>query len=68
MENNLLVPIKTNKKKMKFKKWVENNFEELKDIYIYIKKYDKEIDFLNECEFPIFCSFCYDMSNVNKMK
>ena len=45
---------------------VYDNMDNLKDMYSMIKNYDKDMDFLNECEFSIFCSFCYDKSNVFK--
>ena len=67
MEQPSLIPIiSKDNNKIKYKKWVYNNMDNLKDIYSMIKNYDKEMDFLNECEFSIFCSFCYDKSNVLK--
>ena len=67
MEQPSLIPIiSKDNNKIKYKKWVYDNMDNLKDIYSMIKNYDKEMDFLNECEFSIFCSFCYDKSNVLK--
>lgn len=65
MDNHNLFPI-IKKNKINYNKWVNDNLEELKDIYSMIKNYDKKIDFLNECDFSIFCSFSYDNSNVIK--
>lgn len=65
MDNHNLFPI-IKKNKINYNKWVNDNLEELKDIYSMIKNYDKKIDFLNECDFLIFCSFSYDNSNVIK--
>ena len=65
MDNHNLFPI-IKKNKINYNKWVNDNLEELKDIYLMIKNYDKKIDFLNECDFSIFCSFSYDNSNVIK--
>tara|TARA_Y100000591_G_C21834277_1_gene701550 strand:+ start:1815 stop:2018 length:204 start_codon:yes stop_codon:yes gene_type:complete len=67
MEQSSLIPIiSKDNNKIKYKKWVYDNIDNLKDIYSMIKNYDKEMNFLNECEFSIFCSFCYDKSNVLK--
>ena len=67
MEHSPLIPIiSKDNNKIKYKKWVYDNMDNLKDIYSMIKNYDKDMDFLNECEFSIFCSFCYDKSNVFK--
>lgn len=54
------VPIIDNKPN--FNKWFETNKEDLLEIYYMIKNYDKDMDFLNECEFDLFCSFCYQKS------
>ena len=67
MEQPSLIPIiSKDNNKIKYHKWVNDNTDNLKDIYNMIKNYNKEMDFLNECEFSIFCSFCYDKSNVLK--
>ena len=67
METHPLIPIiNKDNKKIKYHKWLNDNLDNLKDIYSMIKNYDKKMDFLNECEFSIFCSFCYDKSNVLK--
>lgn len=68
MEQPPLIPIiSKDNNKIKYKKWVYDNMDNLKDIYSMIKNYDQDMDFLNECEFSIFCSFCYDKSNVLRL-
>ncbi len=65
-----LIPIVSKKKikKMPYDLWIEDNKEELIFVYKLIKNYDKEMDFLNNCEFSIFCSFCYQKSSGIKQK
>ena len=65
-----LIPIVSKKKikKMPYDLWIEDNKEELILVYKLIKNYDKEMDFLNNCEFSIFCSFCYQKSSGIKQK
>ena len=65
-----LIPIvsKEKIKKMPYDLWIEDNKKELIFVYKLIKNYDKEMDFLNNCEFSIFCSFCYQKSSGIKQK
>ena len=61
--------IRNNKgKKIPYDLWIEDNKEDIILIYKLIKNYDKDMDFLNECEFSIFCSFCYQKSSDIKPK
>lgn len=53
-------------KKMLYELWIDRNKEDLIDIYKLIKNYDKDMNFLNECDFSIFCSFCYQKSSALK--
>lgn len=65
MEKNLLIPIVNRKKKCKpYDLWVEDNKEDLIFTYNLIKNYDIEMNFLNNCNFSIFCSFCYQKSST----
>ena len=65
MENNLLIPIVNRKKKSKpYDLWLEDNKEDLIFTYNLIKNYDTKINFLNNCNFSIFCSFCYKKSST----
>jgi hypothetical protein len=67
-----LIPIIKNehnkKRKMPYELWIEDNKEDLILIYKLIKNYDKDMDFLNECDFSLFCSFCYQKSSGIKPK
>ena len=65
-----LIPIisKKKNKKMSYDLWIEDNKPELIFIYKLIKNYDKDMDFLNNCEFSIFCNFCYQKSSGIKQK
>lgn len=54
------IPIVNNKPNYNI--WVNENKDDLFHIYNMICKYDKEINFLNECTFDIFCNFCYNKS------
>jgi hypothetical protein len=64
------IPILSKKKtnRMPYDLWIEDNKEELIFVYKLIKNYDKDMDFLNNCEFSIFCSFCYQKSSGIKQK
>ena len=63
------IPIISKKSnKMPYDLWIEDNKPELIFIYKLIKNYDKDMDFLNNCEFSIFCSFCYQKSSGIKQK
>ena len=55
-------------KKMLYELWIDRNKEDLINIYKLIKNYDKDMNFLNECEFSIFCSFCYQKSSALKQR
>jgi len=45
-----------------FENWVDDNKEDLIELYKIITNYNKDMNFLNECTFSIFCSFCYQKS------
>lgn len=62
MNNNLLIPIKEKKKYKSYDLWIEDNKEDLIFVYNLIRNYNKDINFLDNCNFSIFCSFCYQKS------
>jgi hypothetical protein len=66
----LLIPINNKKDKENkcYRKWVNDNLDNLKDVYTMIKNYDNNINFLDECEFSLFCSFAYDNSYITRIK
>ena len=63
-----LIPInnKKNKENKSYRKWVNENLDNLKDVYSMIKNYNNKINFLDECEFSLFCSFAYDNSYIDR--
>jgi len=65
-----LIPInnKKDKENKSYRKWVNRNLDNLKDVYTMIKNYDNNINFLDECEFSLFCSFAYDNSYITRIK
>ena len=67
--DNVLIPIiNKKKKKIHYELWVEDNKEDLIVVYNLIKRYNKEMDFLNNCNFSLFCNFCYQKSSGTKQK
>lgn len=54
------IPIINNKPN--YNKWFQENKDDLLEIYYMITNYNKDIDFLNECNFDLFCNFCYQKS------
>jgi hypothetical protein len=65
-----LIPIRSKPKttKMPYDLWIEYNEYDLNIIYRLIKNYNKDIDFLDKCEFNIFCNLCYEKSSGIKQK
>lgn len=63
-----LIPIVKKKelKKKNYELWIEDNKEDLIFLYNLIKNHDSNLNFLNECNFSIFCSFCYQKSTTFK--
>ena len=46
-----IIPIINNKPN--YNKWFEENKDDLLEIYYMITNYDKDMDFLNECNFDL---------------
>ena len=65
---DILIPIVKRKelKRKNYELWIEDNKEDLIFLYNLIKNHDSNLNFLNECKFSIFCSFCYQKSNTFK--